>query len=68
MIKVKVKTGSGRQKIEKISNEEYKISLKEFPEKGKANHELMKLLRRYFKKEVNIVKGLKSKNKIIDLK
>lgn len=67
IIKVKVKPNSRHQKIEKISEQEYKISLKERVEDNKANIELLKLLKRYFNKEVRIIKGLKNRNKIIQI-
>jgi uncharacterized protein YggU (UPF0235/DUF167 family) len=36
------------------------------PEGGKANMELIKLARKYFGKEIRIVKGFTSKNKILE--
>ena len=68
IIKIKVKPGSREQKIEKTSDSEYEINLKERAEDNKANIELLKLLKRYFGKEVRIVKGLKSRNKIVEVK
>ncbi len=67
IIKIKVKPNSKEQKIEKISENEFKINLKEKAEDNKANLELLKLLRREFKKPVRIIKGLKSKNKIVEV-
>lgn len=66
-IKIKVKPNSKKQEIIKIG-EEYKVSLKERAENNKANIELIKLLGKYFKGEVRIIKGLKSKNKIVEIK
>ena len=45
IIKIKVKPGSREQKIEKTSDSEYEINLKETAEKGKANLELLKFRR-----------------------
>ena len=67
IIKVKVKPGSKEQKIEKISDNDYSISLKERAEDNKANLELLKLLKRRFNKQARIIKGFKSKNKIIEI-
>jgi len=70
IIKVKVKPSSGKQEIEKISNERYKVNLKKPAEENKANIELIKLLSRKMKvpfKNINIIKGLTSKNKIIKI-
>jgi len=55
----------------KISDDEYKISLKERAENNKANIELIKLLGKRFNissNDINIIKGLKSRNKIIEIK
>jgi uncharacterized protein (TIGR00251 family) len=71
IIKVKVKPGSGKQEIVKFFNEEYVVSLKQRAEGNKANTELIKLLKKYFDAEagnINIIKGLKSRNKIIEVK
>lgn len=67
IIKVKVKPNSKEQEIVKISENEYKITLKENAEDNKANIELLKMLKKHFGKEVQIVKGLKSKNKIVSI-
>lgn len=70
ILKIKVKPHSGKQEVEKISDEEYKISLKSVPEDNKANIELIKLLSKKLKvssKNINIIKGLTSKNKIVKI-
>ena len=68
IIDVKVKPNSEKQEIKKISDKKYVVSLKKRDKDNKANIELLKLLKKYFKKEVKIVKGLKSKNKIVEVK
>ena len=68
IIKIKVKPNSRTQEIIKIGENEYKIALKEKAEDNEANIELLKLLKRYFGKEVRIVKGVKSKNKVVEVK
>ena len=67
IIKVKVKPNSKEQEIIKMGYGEYKISVTERAEENKANIELLKLLKRQFGKEVRIVKGLKSRNKIVEI-
>tara|TARA_Y100000034_G_C6723529_1_gene320197 strand:- start:74 stop:298 length:225 start_codon:yes stop_codon:yes gene_type:complete len=67
IIQVKVKPNSARQEVEKISDEEYKVYLKKPAENNKANLELLRLLHKYFNKEVRFVKGLKNKNKVIEV-
>lgn len=71
ILKIKVKPNSGEQELVKISDDEYVISLKKPAENNKANIELLKLLKRYFKArvgDIKIIKGIKSKNKIIEVK
>ncbi|MBS3125941.1 DUF167 domain-containing protein [Candidatus Woesearchaeota archaeon] len=46
----------------------YLIHLKARPENNKANIELLKFLKKHFRKEVSIVSGFTSKKKIIELK
>jgi len=65
---IKVKPSSRKQEIIKISDNEYKVYLKSPADKNKANTELLKLLKKYFGKEARIIKGMKSKNKIVELK
>lgn len=67
-LKIKVHSGCSQEKVEKIDNLNYSIWLKEKPVDGKANIKLVKLLSKYFKKEVEITSGFTSKNKIIEIK
>lgn len=66
-IKVKVKTKQPETKIIKQENNTYYIALKSPPHEGKANIELIKFLRKHFKKTALIKSGFKSKQKIIKL-
>ena len=69
-IYLKVITRSSQQKIEKISEGDYKIWIRAVPEKGKANSEVTKVLAEYFevgKKSVEIVGGKTSSKKIVDI-
>jgi uncharacterized protein (TIGR00251 family) len=75
-IKVKVKPNSNEEIVEKIDsslfNEEgyeglYYVKLKESPQGGKANLELLKILKRYFKKDVKIKAGFTSKDKVVEV-
>jgi len=67
-LKIKAKPNSGKQEIVKVSSEDYKVFLKSSPEDNKANLELLKLLSKYFKRQVHIVKGIKSRDKIVEVK
>lgn len=70
IIKVKARTNSGFQKIEKISDSAYKVYLKSSPEKNKANIELIKILSRHFSssRKIKITSGLRSRKKTIEVK
>lgn len=50
IIQIKVYPNSGREEIVRISENEYKVYLKKPAENNKANVELIKMLKRYFKK------------------
>jgi len=65
IIQVKVYPHSGKEEIVKINEKEYKIYLKKPAEDNKANIELLKILKRHFKSEAKLIKGLTSKNKIV---
>lgn len=66
-IKIKVKTKQPETKLLKVENDIYYIALKSQPIENKANLELIKFLRRHFKKQVSIKSGSKSKEKIIKI-
>lgn len=67
-IKVKVHTNSSQEKIEKISDSDYEVWIKEKPVKGKANYQLVKLLKEYFDcREVKIKSGFNSRNKMLEI-
>ena len=67
LIKVKVKTHSGEQAVENLSENMFSVKLKESPENGKANLELIKILSKYFKKKVKIKSGFTSRNKVVEI-
>ena len=67
IIEVVVKTNSGRREIEKISENKFKVFLKSEPINNNANKELIKLFRDYFKKDVKLIRGLKSKKKVLKI-
>lgn len=69
-ISVKAKPGAKEEKVEKIGEFDYKVSVKEPPVKGKANEAVIKALAEYFKipiKNVRIIAGPASRNKIVDI-
>jgi len=44
IFKVRVKPGAKEERVEKISENDYRIAVKERPEKGKANERVLKIL------------------------
>ena len=67
-IKVKVHANPSREKISRLGDKQYEVWTKKKPIEGKANAHLTKMLKKYFNKEVGIVSGFGSKNKIVELK
>ena len=66
-IKLKVHANSSQEKLIKLSGTEYELWIKEKPVDGKANDEIVKILKKYFGKPIKIVSGFSSKIKIIEL-
>lgn len=69
-IKIKVEPRSSRSGITGFYGEGLKVKLASPPVEGKANKELIKVLAKKFgirKKDVEIIKGEKSKNKVVKL-
>lgn len=65
-LKIKVKPSSNKNKIVKMENGVFKVWLKSAPEKGKANKELQKYLKKITGISVRITSGLTSENKVIE--
>jgi len=67
---VKAKPNAKEEKIDKIDENHYSVSVKEPPVKGEANAAIIKALAKYFKISpfrVDIVSGHTSRNKIIKI-
>jgi len=67
IIKIKVFPSSKKEEIKKISENFYNVYLKKPPLDNRANKELIKFLKNYFKTNIKILKGMKSNYKIIEL-
>jgi len=70
---IHVTTGSKTQKVRKSKTEQgrLEVKLQSRPIKGEANKELIEVLSQFFgvpKEYIEILKGLKSKNKLINVK
>jgi len=67
IININVKPNSRKAEIEKIDDGNYIIKLKSSPENNKANLELIKILKKYFEKEVKIKSGFTSRKKVVEV-
>ncbi len=70
LIQVKVKPNSKVRKIVQIEKDNYIVHVNAPATEGKANLELIKLLSKEFgvaKSKVELVKGLKSNNKLVEI-
>jgi uncharacterized protein (TIGR00251 family) len=70
-ISVKVVPNSKNPEIEKIGDGKYRVRVDEKAESGKANMRLVEMLAEHFKvpkSSVFISKGVKSRNKIIEIR
>jgi hypothetical protein len=71
LIKVKVFPNSKKEEIIKKSENSFEIKVKEKPERGLANKEVIRILSFYFKipeSKMRLIKGFKQKNKIFEIK
>ena len=65
-IKIKVKANAKKNLIED-KGDYFLVSVKEKAENNKANLAVIKLISKHFKKQAKIIKGLRSKEKIIEI-
>jgi hypothetical protein len=69
-LSIKVKTNAKKNTVEKISDDNFIIQVTTSPQKGKANEKIIELLADHFKvtkSRLKIIRGLTSKQKIIEL-
>jgi uncharacterized protein (TIGR00251 family) len=66
-ITVDVKADSRDESVEDLGNGRYLVRVKAPRRKGKANAEVLKLLRRYFGCRVSMLRGHTSTRKILDV-
>jgi len=67
---VKVKPKANEEKVIKLSDTNFKVQVKESPEKGKANRAVIRMLADYFntsQSNIKIISGSTSKLKIIEI-
>ncbi|MCL4338541.1 DUF167 domain-containing protein [Patescibacteria group bacterium] len=69
-INLLVKTKAKENRVQKIDGANLKVFVKAPPLAGKANAQIVEVLAKYFncrKSDINIVSGLKSKKKIVEI-
>ncbi len=68
-IKIIAKTKAKNSEIKNYDKKMnvYIVNIKSLPIEGKANKEIIKLFHKKFKKPVRIIKGLKTKEKILEI-
>ncbi len=66
-VKVKVHANSSQEKVLRISDDIYEVWTMEKPVEGRANARLIKILKKHFGKDVELVSGHKGRNKIVEV-
>jgi hypothetical protein len=69
-IQVKVKARAKQTSVEKLAEGQYKVKVKEVPEKGKANHAVIAALSDFLgvpQARIALVGGATSSNKLFDI-
>ena len=69
-INVKARPNSHEERVEKISDTEFVVSVKEPPVQGKANRAIINALAVYFgiaSARIKIVSGYTSRNKVVEI-
>lgn len=67
---IRANPGAAKQKIEKINNETFRVSVVEPPMQGKANKAIVEVLAEYFDvapSSVKMVSGFSSRNKVFEI-
>jgi len=65
---VKANPSAKEEKVEKIDEKHFKVSVKDPPVKGLANKAIIRVLGGYFKtSQIRIVSGYTNRNKIIEI-
>ena len=70
-ISIKAKTNTKKELVEKLSDNEFAVSVKEPPIDGRANWAIARAIADYFgvsPSRISIISGQSSKNKIVEIK
>ena len=66
-IKVKVYPGSSQEKVLRSDDGNFEVWIKDKPLEGRANEELIKIMKKYFGKRVELKSGIRGRNKILEI-
>ena len=69
-IVVQARPGAKEEKVEKVGDLSFKVSVKELPRQGRANAAIVRVLAEYFgvsQSQVRIISGQTIKNKIVEI-
>ena len=69
-ISIKARPNSQEEKVEKISDSEFVVSVKEPPFQGRANEAIIRVLAEYFgvsKYQIKIISGYASRQKLVEI-
>ncbi|MEK6842228.1 MAG: DUF167 domain-containing protein [Nanoarchaeota archaeon] len=66
-IKIRIHPNSSQEKIRKNNEDNYEIWIKEKPVDNKANIQVVKMLKKYFGKNIMIKSDFTSRNKIVEV-
>jgi uncharacterized protein len=69
-INVKAKPGAREERVEKVDDNNFVVSVKEPPVQGRANMAIVRALAEYFKvsnSQVHLVSGFSSKQKVFEV-
>ncbi|MBW3003433.1 DUF167 domain-containing protein [Candidatus Woesearchaeota archaeon] len=66
-LKIKVKTNSPKTEVTGVDEGVVKLNVHAQPEKSKANTEIVKFFKKLLKKDVEIVSGFKSREKVLKI-
>lgn len=67
---VKAKSGAKEEKVEKLDENHFIVSVKEPPVQGKANQAIVRVMAKYFQvspSQVKIISGFTSREKVVEI-
>lgn len=71
LLKLKIKTNSKENKIEKLKDDEFRVFVKVKPEQGMANQKVLELVAEYLhvpRNKISLIKGHTAPSKIIEIR